>query len=257
MGDDTDLAMADRNGRGTDGVRAMPGDATIAPSPPLPVPATTPLEPRFLSCDKHPSGREALAPHTQATLLVRLYKSGTPDGDAWKEFVDLYGRAIYRWCRCWQLQDADAEELTQQVLLQLLAKMKAFVYDPARSFRAWLKTVTHNAWRNMVASRQYRMAGNGDSRLWDQLLAVPARDDLVERLERAFDHELLQAAMIRVRLRVAAHNWEAFKLTALDGVPAPEAARRLDMKIANLYAARSSIQRMLREELKKLESNEQ
>ena len=55
--------------------------------------------------------------------------------------------------------------------------------------------------------------------------------------------------MVRVRLRVAPHNWEAFRLTAIDGVEPREVARRLDMKIANVYAARSNIQRLLREEV--------
>jgi RNA polymerase sigma-70 factor (ECF subfamily) len=130
--------------------------------------------------------------------------------------------------------------------------MKEFVYDPARSFRAWLKTVTHHAWRNLVVSRQHKLAG-GDSRVWEQLLAVPARDDLVQRLKQEFDRELLEEAMQRVRSRVAPHNWEAFRLTALEGVPAAEAARRLAMRIANVYAARSSVQRLVREEVKKLE----
>src|SRR5438477_1170330 len=127
---------------------------------------------------------------TRATLLARLYRSGTPDDEAWREFVDLYGRQIYKWCRYWQLQDADAEEVTQQVLVQLVSKMKEFVYDPSRSFRAWLKTVTHHAWRNLVDSRQHKLASGGDSHVWKQLLAAPARDDLALRLEQEFDREL-------------------------------------------------------------------
>ena len=90
--------------------------------------------------------------------------------------------------------------------------------------------------------------------MWAQLLTVPARDDLVLRLEHEFDRELLEEAMLRVRLRVAPHNWEAYRLTALDGVSAREAAQRLTMKIANVYAARSNVQRLLREQVEKLEA---
>jgi RNA polymerase sigma factor (sigma-70 family) len=193
---------------------------------------------------------------TRATLLGRLYHSGAADEDAWREFVDHYGRRIYKWCRHWQLQDADAEEVTQQVLLLLLAKMKDFVYDPSRSFHAWLKTVTHHAWRNLVASRRHAPAGGGESGQWERLLTVAARDDLVHRLERKFDCDLLERAMIRVRIRVAPHNWDAFRLTAVDSVDAREVARRLDMKIANVYAARSNVQRLLREEVKELKRDQ-
>jgi RNA polymerase sigma factor (sigma-70 family) len=190
---------------------------------------------------------------THASLLGRLYRSGAADQDAWREFVERYGRRIYNWCRRWQLQDADAEEVTQRVLVLLLAKMKDFVYDPSRSFRAWLKTVTHHAWRNLVTRRQHVLSGGGHSGQWEQLLTVEAREDLVERLEREFDHELLEEAMIRVRLRVAPHNWEAFRLVAIRGEDPREVAQRLEMRIAHVYAARSSVQRLVRREIEVLE----
>jgi RNA polymerase sigma-70 factor (ECF subfamily) len=194
---------------------------------------------------------------TPASLLLRLYRSGSVGEGAWREFVERYARLIYKWCRYWQLQNADAEEVTQQVLVQLVSKMKDFVYDPSRSFRAWLKTVTHHAWRNLAASRRCVPVGGGDSGEWERLLTVTARDDLARRLEQQFDRELLDEAMIRVRSRVAPHNWEAFRLTAIDGVPALEVARRLEMKIANVYAARSNVQRLLREEVGKLDQGEE
>jgi RNA polymerase sigma-70 factor (ECF subfamily) len=192
-------------------------------------------------------------PSTRATLLGRLYRGGATDEEAWREFVVLYGSHIYKWCRFWQLQDDDAQEVTQKVLVQLLAKMKEFVYDPSRSFRAWLKTVTHHAWRNWATSQQRQPAGSGDSGIREHLLTVPAREDLVHRLEQEFDRELLEMASARVRLRVAPHNWEAFRLTTLEGVPVEEAAQQLHMKIANIYAAKSRVQKLLREETERME----
>ena len=44
-------------------------------------------------------------------------------------------------------------------------------------------------------------------------------------------------------------------MTALDGVPARAAATQLSMKIANVYAARSNVQRLVREELARLDGN--
>jgi RNA polymerase sigma-70 factor (ECF subfamily) len=193
---------------------------------------------------------------TRATLLNRLYRSGSADQDAWREFVDQYGRQVFKWCRHWQLQDADAEEVTQRVLLLLLGKMKEFVYDPSQSFRAWLKTVTHHAWRNLVDSRQFTQSASGDTAHWEQLHRIEARDDLTQRLEREYDRELLEQASVSVRLRVAPHNWEAFRLTAVEGEAPADVARRLEMKIANVYAARSNVQRLLREEVERLEQGD-
>ena len=57
-------------------------------------------------------------------------ESGGQNQAAWSEFVDRYGRKIYGWCLRWGLQDADAQDVTQIVLLKLVQRMKDFTYDP-------------------------------------------------------------------------------------------------------------------------------
>src|SRR4051794_18837385 len=160
------------------------------PRPPFPsdnVPDRTATEPTVDS-------------QTSATLLGRL-RQIPPDQAAWAQFADRYGRRIYGWCRQWNLQEADAEDVTQGVLLKLAEKMRAFEYDPNRSFRAWLKTVTRHAWLDSGATRKAAVAAGGSQAL-ELLQAVEAREDLVERLGEEFDRELLDEAMARVRLRV-------------------------------------------------------
>ena len=188
--------------------------------------------------------------NTHVTLLERLAKSGTPDEVAWKDFVEHYGRKIYQWCLHWKLQDADALDVTQAVLLKVAERIKDFHYDPARSFRAWLKTVSHHAWRDYVDSQQ--RAGQADDR--DCLHSLEAREDMIAHMEQEFDRELFQLALHRVRLRVLPHNWQAFCLTALEGLPAAGVAKQLEMKIARVYAARSTVQQLLREECQRLEA---
>jgi RNA polymerase sigma-70 factor (ECF subfamily) len=192
---------------------------------------------------------------TQRTLLEQLAQSGAQNQEAWSAFVDRYGRKIYVWCLRWGLQEADAQDVTQIVLLKLARRMKEFTYDPTRSFRAWLKTVTHHAWRDFVDSRRSAPLADGGDASRERLESITARDDLSGELDELFDLELLETAMLRVRLRAAPHTWQAFALTALEGVPAPEAARRLGMKVARVYAARSTIQQRLREECRVLESS--
>jgi RNA polymerase sigma-70 factor (ECF subfamily) len=190
---------------------------------------------------------------TSPTLLQRLRRSPA-DPEAWREFVRRYGAQIFRWCRQWHLQDADADDVTQTVLLKLAEKMKEFQYEPSGSFRAWLKTVAHHAYRKFVASRHSPGQGSGDSRIQGLLESVEARDDLVTRLEEEFDRELLEQATVRVRLRVEPRTWAAFCLRTLDGLSGAEAAKRLDMKVTTVYVATFKVQRMLREEMQKLEA---
>lgn len=191
---------------------------------------------------------------TRMSLLGRLRRDPS-DPAAWSEFVDHYGGKIYGWCRRWRLQQADAEDVTQAVLLRLAAKMRDFTYDPTRSFRAWLRTLTHHAWSDFLESRGRAGLGSGDSNVSDMLRSVEARDDLLRGLEEQFDHELLQEAIVRVRLRVAPQTWEAFRLTALEGLSGAEAARQIPMQVAQVFVAKRRVQKMLRDEIAQLEKN--
>lgn len=196
---------------------------------------------------------DALLPTTRLTLLTQL-RQDPSDQAGWEEFVERYGRHIYRWCRRWKLQDADAEDLTQTILVKLTKKLRAFAYDPSRNFRGWLKTVAHHAWRDFEDSRRHAQPAAGNEQIEERILTLEAREDLARKLEETFDLELLEAAKRRVRLRVAPHTWEAFRLTALEGMPVVDVAARVHLQVAMVYVARSKVQRMLREEIGKLEA---
>jgi len=189
---------------------------------------------------------------TRVTLLVRL-KTVPVDSSAWAEFVEWYGQKIYVWCRAWGLQEADAQDVTQEVFLKLSGRMQEFCYDPRGSFRAWLKTVTHNAWHDHISKRRKAGQGTGSDDAFQRLSAIEARDDLARSLDAAADQELLKEAAARVRLRVEPRTWDAFQLLAVDGRSGVEAAKILGMKVGAVFVARSRVQSMLRDELQRLE----
>src|SRR5262245_57824932 len=159
--------------------------------------------------------------HTSPTLLGRLGRCPT-DQEAWAAFVDRYGPKIYAWCLHWRLQQADAEDVTQAVLLKLARTMAGFAYDPSKSFRAWLKTVTRHAWNDLQEGQKAGTTGAGDSQVIGVLASVEARDNLEARLEREFDNELVEEASRRVQLRVAPQKWEVFRLLAVEGLSGEE-----------------------------------
>jgi RNA polymerase sigma factor (sigma-70 family) len=196
--------------------------------------------------DSSPSSR------TSFSLLDRLRRQ-PDDQDAWGAFVDRYGGLVYSWCRQWQLQDADARDVTQDVLLRLARRLRAFTYDPAGSFRGWLRTLARHAWSDFVAAR--RRPGEGGGGDLDRLLDnVAAPDGLVQHLESAFDLEVLEEARLRVQFRVDGSSWEAFRLTALEGVAGAEAATRLGLSVAAVYKAKSRVLKMLQEEVQQMEA---
>jgi RNA polymerase sigma-70 factor (ECF subfamily) len=99
---------------------------------------------------------------TRNTLLGKLRRDPSNEA-AWAEFVEHYGGKVYTWCRRWRLQEADAQDVTQDVLYKLARKMKDFSYDPSRSFRAWLKVLTNHALSDFVNDRPRAGQGSGDS----------------------------------------------------------------------------------------------
>ncbi len=189
---------------------------------------------------------------TRPTLLHRLRHHPT-DETAWREFVDRYGKQIYTWCRRWGLQDADAHDVAQTVLLKLARRMQTFEYDPKQSFRGWLRTVTRRALQDFLTDQAPLPSAASTARTREALDGLASQEDLLARLERAFDLELLEAAKVRVRLRVQSQTWRAYELTAEQQLPAVEVARQFGMALTAVYAAKSHVLKMLQEEIAILE----
>jgi RNA polymerase sigma-70 factor (ECF subfamily) len=190
---------------------------------------------------------------TRATLLGRL-RSVPDDPAAWSEFVQRYGRKILAWCRAWGLQEADAQDVTQTVFLNLTTRLQTFSYDPNRCFRAWLKTVSRRAWQDYIEKTCKAGARQVQISWLEQLDGFEAQDDLARRVVDAYDEELLHEAAARIRLRIEPRTWDAFYLLAIEGLSGAEAAQRLKMKVATVYVARSKVQKMLTDEVLRLQA---
>jgi RNA polymerase sigma factor (sigma-70 family) len=191
---------------------------------------------------------------TSVSLLLRLGRQPS-DQAAWEEFVDRYGEKIYAWCRAWRLQDADARDVTQAVLAKLAVRLRRFAYDPSQRFRGWLRTVAKNACRDCMAERRRTIGAvaRGVTGQDDLIQTVEARDDLARRLEAEFDRELLDEAERRVRRRAEPQTWEAYRLTAIEGLSGAEAAARMGIKVTAVFVSRSHVMKRLRTEVKALE----
>ena len=187
---------------------------------------------------------------TRVSLLLEL--RDLENSQAWEEFVSQYGPMIYNWCQYWKLQKIDAEDVTQALLLKLFQQMRQFDYEPTQgSFRSWLKTVTRNAVRDHW--RRKKAVTAEKTEIWEQLLNTPAAEDFSERMEKAFDLELLQEAKQRVQNRLAAHTWRAFELSEKGKLSAQEIGSETGLSVAMVYVAKSKVVRLLKQEVSRIE----
>ncbi len=199
-----------------------------------------------------PDGSDAS--RTSVTLLMRL--RDLDDQEAWDDFVQRYVPKIYGWCRRNRLQEADASDVTQEVLGKLVAAIRKFEYDANRgTFRGWLKTVTQNAVRDFANSVKRHGRGTGDSNIMGALAAIAdthAMEDLAREIDTEGEQEILREAEARVKMRLKQVTWDAYELTAVKDVPAAEAAEQLGIDVAQVYVAKSRVIKMLRTEVQKL-----
>ena len=188
-------------------------------------------------------------PTTRASLLVRLRDPG--DGDAWRQFVQVYGPVVYGFARRRGLQDADAADLMQEVLRGLMTSARRLDYDPKRgSFRSWLFTVTRNKLIDL-REKQQRGQAMGGSSAQDMFEQQPARED--ESLwDEEFQRQLFSVAAAQVKGEFEQTTWSAFWSTAVDGKKPPEVAAELGISVGAVYIAKSRVQARLKERVAEL-----
>jgi RNA polymerase sigma-70 factor (ECF subfamily) len=190
---------------------------------------------------------------TSLTLIERVQKSPA-DPAAWDEFVRRYHPMIHAWCVKWGLQAADADDVAQDVLVKLMAAMRRFRYDPSRSFSGWLKSVTHNTWTDFCNDRRKEPGQIAPGISIAELAG--ARVDFEHQIESLVDRDLFETAMRRVAKRVKPVTWDAFRLTALEGLSGQDVGQRLAMPVAHVFVAKNRVQKLLQAEIRIMKGNE-
>lgn len=189
-------------------------------------------------------------PTTHLSLLLRVHDPRAHA--AWEEFVNRYQPHILALVRdVFRLQPQDADDVAQDVLLKTVRAMQTFRYDSTRKFRAWLRTITRNAVRDVFRSRHQQLNHvSGDSKIQKILNEQidPGRC-VSDRLEEQLFVDLLEEAERRVNQRVESHTWSVYlALKHADGVPR-EVAEQLGMSVAAVYKAKSKVIKMIRDEV--------
>jgi RNA polymerase sigma-70 factor (ECF subfamily) len=130
----------------------------------------------------------------------------------------------------------------QDLFTCLIEQLPRFEYDSRKSFRAWLKTLLMNRWRNLRRRRQAHPTGVDFPEL-----AAPAEPPEFE--EHEYRQHLVSRALRLMQVEFPPATWRACWETVVQGRPVAEVAAELGITVNSVYLARSRVLRRLREEL--------
>jgi RNA polymerase sigma factor (sigma-70 family) len=189
------------------------------------------------------------APSTRQSLLVRLRDPA--DERAWSEFTEIYGPLVHRLARRRGLQEADAQDLVQEVFRAVARAIERYDPDPDRgSFRGWLSRIARNLIINLLTARRRQPQGTGDT---DVLRLLEERPDPTGEdsafFETEYRHRLIDWAAERIRGEFSQAAWQAFWQTGVEGRSAKEVAGALGMTLGTVYQYKSRVVVRLRREI--------
>ena len=180
--------------------------------------------------------------HTTPPSLLERLRQPT-DRAAWDRFVELYTPLLYYWARRVGLREDDAADLVQDVFALLWVKLPEFRYDASRSFRAWLRTVTINRWRERLRREQARPDA-GARPLPD--VPGPEAPDL---WEAEYHRHVVRKALELMQSEFEDTTWKACWEVVAHDRPAAEVAAELGLSVGAVRAARFRVLARLRQEL--------
>ncbi len=180
---------------------------------------------------------------TSASLLIRVQNQN--DSTAWNQFVELYTPLIFFWARKIGLNNSDASDLVQDVLLLLVKKLPLLQYDSTQSFRGWLRTVTLNRWREQQRRKSIPVVNAGTVEL--QNVKEPTAS--IEFWEKEYRQQLFARAMDLAQASFEPATWAALQEYVSTGCPAGQVAKKHGLSVWTVYSAKSRLMDRLRREL--------
>jgi len=189
---------------------------------------------------------------TSLSLLDRLHCS--EDRAAWQRLTELYSPLIRHWVCRFPLQASDADDLVQEVLAVVVAKVAAFVHDGRpSSFRSWLRAISVNRMRDYWRARCSRDLTTGSPEFIRMLEELHDPHSGVSRLwEQEHDHFVLRRLLELIEPEFKPTTWEAFRRHVIGGEPADAVASALGVTPNVVFITKSRVLQRLREEARGL-----
>jgi RNA polymerase sigma-70 factor (ECF subfamily) len=150
------------------------------------------------------------------TLLERVR---CQDQQAWSRLVHLFAPLVYDRCRSVGLQEADANDVVQEVFIAVAKNIADFRRDrPGDSFRKWLSTITGNEIRDSFRRQAKRPRASGGTDAQLRLAEIPEETVDLSSLDEPLGDRggLEQRLKDLIRTRVEETTWQAFYLVTVE-----------------------------------------
>jgi len=195
----------------------------------------------MLTSGSHPTASSSLIKHALQN-----------DPQAWSRLTELYAPLVYHWVRERGLSPEDTADVVQDVFRAVFYSLKDCRRD---SFRGWLWVITRNSLNLYFRKNANRPVAKGGSSAQQFLQNVPetlsSEVELSDQIEaeRESTSSLVHRALELIRDDFEPTTWQAFWLTAVDNLEAPEAAKTLQMTPVAVRQAKYRVLTRLREQL--------
>ncbi len=195
---------------------------------------------------------------TQRNLLWAVRDAR--DRRAWIDFFGIYAPMVSGFVRRLGLPDADADDVTQEIMLVAQAALQQGTYKPEKGrFRAWLFGVARR--QAMIAHRARRRPSRA------QMIAPESGVNPLAQLEdpraeaerliweQEWRYALLGQALNHIRKEVPEKEYQAFIRYAVQREPVEQVAEELGLSPSSVYVYKSRVLGALREWTKAFEKD--
>lgn len=190
---------------------------------------------------------------TSSTLINRV--KDLDDADGWQEFFQKYQRLVLSIARRHGLEEAEAEEVAQEVFTRVARNIGLFeLGDRAGAFRRWLGQLTH--WCAMDARRKRPPFGV----LWPEVTAeeqaaiterIPAPES-ASPADEVGDRDFHDLLLRRLKQLVSPKDFEIYQMITFEGRTALQVAGHFQMRRGTVDTILCRVRQMARRELDRL-----
>lgn len=188
-----------------------------------------------------------LWPETRSSVLKAVHD--LENQPAWERYYDLYAAYIYAMARGRGLQNADANDIVQHVILDTGQKLAQGLYDPAKGkFRSWLKVCTQNRIKDMqrqhIRRETHERQGldfSDEHTEWILRQADPSADELDALAETEWRELVTRLALEKLREQVSDKHFEIFHAYVIDEWPVEHVVKTFSVSRDLVYQTKKRI----------------